>query len=102
MITELLGLDSRKQWFYDADSVGLKKKDRRKTLAERLADLFFIYDCYANNLSMGYALDKLDQYWNNDRKAFPDRFQEKTYKKYLKLSKDFIHNRKYQSLLILN
>ncbi len=100
MITELLGLDKKDRWYYDADSEGIQKKDRRKTASERLADLFFIYDCYSNNLSMDYTVDHLNRYWNEERNAFPEQFQIKTYKRYLKLAKDFIQNRKYQSLLI--
>ena len=69
-------------------------------MTEKCADLFFIYDCNMNNLSMDYALDHLNLYWNEERNAFPEQFQNKTYKRYLKLAKDFIQNRKYQSLLI--
>ena len=82
------------------DAEQVYKKDKRKTLPEKCADLFFIYDCYANNLSMDYTIDHLNHYWNDERNAFPERFQIKTYKRYLKLAKEFIEKRQYQSLLI--
>jgi hypothetical protein len=82
------------------DAEQVYKKDKRKTLPEKCADLFFIYDCQANNLSMDYTIDRLNRYWNEERKAFPEKFQIKTYKRYLKLAKEFIEKRQYQSLLI--
>jgi hypothetical protein len=84
------------------DAEQVYKKDKRKTLPEKCADLFFIYDCQANNLSMDYTIDRLNRYWNEERKAFPEKFQIKTYKRYLKLAKEFIEKRQYQSLLIGN
>ncbi len=97
---ELLGSDLEAAGLEEVDGKDVYKKDRRKTLPEKCADLFFIYDCYSNNLSMDYAIDHLNHYWNEERNAFPEQFQIKTYKRYLKLAKDFIQNRKYQSLLI--
>jgi hypothetical protein len=82
------------------DAEQVYKKDKRKTLPEKCADLFFIYDCQANNLSMDYTIDRLNRYWNEERNAFPEKFQIKTYKRYLKLAKEFIEKRQYQSLLI--
>lgn len=97
---ELLGAELLDAGFLEVDSEQMYKKDRRKTMSEKCADLFFIYDCNTNNLSMDYTLDHLNRYWNEERNAFPEQFQQKTYKRYLKLAKDFIENRKYQSLLI--
>ncbi len=82
------------------DAEQVYKKDRRKSLPEKCTDLFFIYDCYANNLSMDYTIDHLNRYWNEERNAFPEQFQIKTYKRYLKLAKEFVEKRQYQSLLI--
>ena len=97
---ELLGAELSSIGLEEVDAEQMYKKDRRKTLPEKCADLFFIYDCNANNLSMDYAIDRLNRYWNDERNAFPEQFQIKTYKRYLKTAKDFIENRKYQSLLI--
>jgi len=97
---ELLGAELSDAGFLSSDADQMYKKDRRKTMPEKCADLFFIYDCNTNNLSMDYTLDHLNRYWNEERNAFPEQFQIKTYKRYLKLAKDFIENRKYQSLLI--
>ena len=97
---ELLGVGLDAIGLEEIDSADMYKKDRRKTLQEKCTDLFFIYDCNTNNLSMDYTIDRLNRYWNDERNAFPEQFQQKTYKRYLKLSKDFIENRKYQSLLI--
>ena len=97
---ELLGAELSSMGLEAIDAEQVYKKDRRKTLPEKCADLFFIYDCNTNNLSMDYTIDKLSQYWNEERNAFPEQFQIKTYKRYLKTAKDFIGNRKYQSLLI--
>ncbi len=97
---ELLGVELSNAGFLSSDSDQMYKKDRRKTLQEKCTDLFFIYDCNANNLSMDYTIDRLNRYWNEERNAFPEQFQQKTYKNYLKLAKDFIINRKYQSLLV--
>jgi hypothetical protein len=49
---------------------------------------------------MDYTIDRLNRYWNEERNAFPEKFQIKTYKRYLKLAKEFIEKRQYQSLLI--
>ena len=97
---ELLGAELSSMGIEAIDAEQVYKKDRRKTLPEKCADLFFIYDCNTNNLSMDYTIDKLSQYWNEERNAFPEQFQTKTYKRYLKTAKGFISNRKYQSLLI--
>ncbi len=97
---ELLGAGLDTIGLEEIDGTGMYKKDRRKTLQEKCTDLFFIYDCNTNNLSMDYTIDRLNRYWNEERNAFPEQFQQKTYKNYLKLAKDFIINRKYQSLLV--
>lgn len=97
---ELLGGELSAAGFLESGSDKMYKKDRRKTLTEKCADLFFIYDNHSNNLSMDYTLEHLNRYWNEERNAFPEQFQEKTYKLYLKLAKDFIENQKYKSLLI--
>lgn len=97
---ELLGAELSLPGLDVSDAEQLYKKDRRKTLPEKCADLLFIYDCNANNLSMNYTIDRLNRYWNDERNAFPEQFQTKTYKRYLKTAKDFIKNRQYQSLLV--
>ena len=97
---ELLGAKLSSVGLEEIDAEQMYKKDRRKTLPEKCADLFFIYDCNANNLSMDYAIDKLNLYWNEERNAFPEQFQIKTYKYYLKTAKKFINKRKYRSFII--
>jgi hypothetical protein len=97
---ELLGAKLSSVGLEEIDADQMYKKDRRKTLPEKCADLFFIYDCNANNLSMEYTIDKLNHYWNEERNAFPEKFQIKTYKNYLKIAKKFIYKRKYRSFLI--
>jgi len=99
---ELLGAELSSFGLEEVDAGKVYKRDRRKTLPEKCADLFFIYDCHANNLSMEYTLEHLNRYWNKERKAFPNEFQEKTYKRYLRTAKEFIVERKYQSLLVGN
>ena len=86
--------------FTAVDAKEVYRKDRRKSLSEKFADLFFIYDCYTNNLSKEYTIDRLNRYWNEERKAFPDKFQSKTYQRYLRFAKTYIEEKKYQSLLV--
>ena len=97
---ELLGAKLSSVGLEEIDAEQMYKKDRRKTLPEKCADLFFIYDCNANNLSMDYAMNRLDRYWIEERKTIETRMGIKTYKHYLKTAKEFIGNRKYQSLLV--
>ncbi len=97
---ELLGAKLSSAGFEEIDAEQMYKKDRRKTLPEKCADMFFIYDCYVNNLSMGYTIDGLNRYWIEERKAFPDKFQIKTYKLYLRTAQKFINKRKYRSFLM--
>lgn len=97
---ELLGANLFEEGFELSDADTMYKRDRRKTMSEKSGDFFFIYDCYVNNLSMDYSLIQLDRYWNDERKAFSDSFQIKTHRRYLKLARDFIESRKYQSLLL--
>ncbi len=99
-VTELLGVDLSGEGIEEADPDQMYKRDRRKTLAEKLADLFFVYDCHINKVKVEDTIDSLDVYWREERKAFPDKFQKKTYQHYLRLAKDFIENQKYKSLLI--
>ncbi len=100
MIAEVLGVDKEDFWFSGADAEGFHKRDRRKIPSERLADLIFIFDCNKNKVKVEDTIDLLDVYWREERKAFPEKFQKKTYQRYLRLAKDFINNKKYQSLLI--
>ena len=99
-VTEMLGVSLLGEGFIESEAELLYKKDKRKKLAEKFADLFFIFDCKEEFLSMEYAIEQINHYWVAERKSFPDKFQEKTYKRYLKLSRDFILNRKYKSFLI--
>ncbi len=96
---ELLGAQLSDMGFEEIDAEQMYKHNRKKTLAEKCADLFFVYDCKSNNLSMDYTTDELSLYWYGEAQG-TSRFQERTYKQYWNLAKDFIENRKYQSLLM--
>ena len=96
---ELLGSDLEAAGLEEVDSNDMYKRDRRKTLQEKCADMFFIYDCNVNGVTANKTIESLNNYWGWER-DFPTLFQIKTHRRYLKLATDFIENRKYQSLLI--
>ncbi len=96
---ELLGADLESVGIEEVDTKEVYKRDRRKTMSEKYADLFFIYDCYASGMTADSTIIAINEYWGGER-DFATIFQIKTYRRYLKLARDFIENRKYQSLLI--
>ncbi len=96
---ELLGADLESVGIEEVDTKEVYKRDRRKTMSEKYADLFFIYDCYISGMTADSTIIAINEYWGGER-DFATIFQIKTYRRYLKLARDFIENRKYQSLLI--
>jgi len=93
-IFDLLGDDE--EIFIDSE---IHKKNTRKPIGGRLADVLFIYDCRKSGLDNDYILDEINKYWTETRNLFKEKIQLDTLREYHNLAIDYIDNEKYKCYL---
>lgn len=69
------------------------------TNKEKVADMFFIYDCYELNIKPLKIRYELEDYYSTHKNINTKSFTEKTIKKYFDIAKEYIDNRRYKELV---
>jgi len=73
------------------------KSKSPKPMNGRLSDVLFIYDCKKANLNNEYIIDEINNYWQDNKKIYKDKFRPSTLETYYDLSKKYIDNKEYRA-----
>jgi len=91
---ELLG-DTGEIYKCNLGECDIYKKDKKKPIGGKFADIFFIYDCKKIGLDNKYIIDELYDYWLK-KKNIEEGMTLKTLQKYHKMAKEYIDEKKFK------